>query len=132
MRGKICLGHESHTVDWRTEDYLSAAIQRKRANALCRARRSRFETETWFLTWQISTLPVRFDGRASILEKPWPKSKQGLPFLGERVTAGPELLLDTFVHMDGLQGRDPDSVADLQSTFTHAACPGPYGSMTVS
>lgn len=36
-----------------------------------------------------------------------------LPFLGDVVTAGQKLLLDTCVYIDGLQGRSPDCVADL-------------------
>lgn len=36
-----------------------------------------------------------------------------LPFLGASATAGPELLLDTCVYIDGLQGRVPDVVADV-------------------
>lgn len=36
-----------------------------------------------------------------------------MPFLGNKVTAGQELLLDTCVYIDGLQGRAPTCVADL-------------------
>jgi hypothetical protein len=36
-----------------------------------------------------------------------------LPFLGESAVAGPELLLDTCVYIDGMQGRAPDVVADM-------------------
>lgn len=36
-----------------------------------------------------------------------------LPFLGATAGAGPELLLDTCVYVDGLQGRAPDVVAEL-------------------
>lgn len=36
-----------------------------------------------------------------------------LPFLGDAAEAGQELLLDTCVYIDGLQGRVPDAVADL-------------------
>ncbi len=36
-----------------------------------------------------------------------------LPFLGDAAEAGQELLLDTCVYIDGLQGRVPDVVPDL-------------------
>ena len=36
-----------------------------------------------------------------------------LPFIGDVAEAGQELLLDTCVYIDGLQGRAPDAVADL-------------------
>jgi hypothetical protein len=36
-----------------------------------------------------------------------------LPFLGDTADAGRELLLDSCVYIDGLQGRVPDVVADL-------------------
>jgi hypothetical protein len=36
-----------------------------------------------------------------------------LPFLGETASGGGELLLDSCVYIDGLQGRSPDVVADL-------------------
>ena len=36
-----------------------------------------------------------------------------LPFLGGTAEAGPELVLDTCVYIDGLQGSAPDVVADL-------------------
>jgi hypothetical protein len=36
-----------------------------------------------------------------------------LPFVGNTAEAGQELLLDTCVYIDGLQGRGPDIVADL-------------------
>ena len=36
-----------------------------------------------------------------------------LPFIGDIAEAGQELLLDTCVYIDGLQGRAPDVVADL-------------------
>ncbi|MDB5523752.1 MAG: DNA-binding protein [Rhizobium sp.] len=36
-----------------------------------------------------------------------------LPFISDIAEAGQELLLDTCVYIDGLQGRAPDAVADL-------------------
>src|SRR5882672_3886718 len=36
-----------------------------------------------------------------------------LPFLGGVAESGRELMLDTCVYIDGLQGRAPDVVADL-------------------
>ena len=42
-----------------------------------------------------------------------PKSKQGPSFPRRTSDRWPELLLDTCVYIDGLQGRAPDSVADL-------------------
>ncbi|MBO9136213.1 DNA-binding protein [Rhizobium sp. VS19-DR104.2] len=36
-----------------------------------------------------------------------------LPFLNDRADSGQDLLLDTCVYIDGLQGRAPDVVADL-------------------
>lgn len=41
------------------------------------------------------------------------RGSNALPFLGHQATAGQELLLDTCVYIDGLQGRAPDRVADL-------------------
>jgi hypothetical protein len=41
------------------------------------------------------------------------RSDEDLPFLGESPGAGPELLLDACVYIDGLQGRVPDVVVDL-------------------
>lgn len=42
------------------------------------------------------------------------RMKRGqLSFLGDSAEAGQELLLDTCVYIDGLQGRAPDVVADL-------------------
>jgi hypothetical protein len=38
-----------------------------------------------------------------------------LPFIGDHPGAGHGLLLDTCVYIDGLQGRSPDSVAELLS-----------------
>ncbi len=56
-----------------------------------------------------STRPV---GHGSIRERPW-RGHDELPFLGDVAEAGQELLLDTCVYIDGLQGRAPDIVADL-------------------
>jgi hypothetical protein len=41
------------------------------------------------------------------------RSDPELPFLDRVAEAGPELLLDTNVYIDGLQGRAPDVVAEL-------------------
>jgi len=41
------------------------------------------------------------------------RNDQELPFVGDVAEAGQELLLDTCVYIDGLQGRAPDAVADL-------------------
>ena len=41
------------------------------------------------------------------------RKDEELPFLGESAEAGQELLLDTCVYIDGLQGRAPDVIADL-------------------
>ncbi|SFB60075.1 hypothetical protein SAMN03159496_05631 [Rhizobium sp. NFR07] len=52
---------------------------------------------------------ARFDPGRTLARKP----DEDLPFLGDRATAGQELLLDTCVYIDGLQGRAPDRVADI-------------------
>lgn len=41
------------------------------------------------------------------------RADDGLPFVDERVTAGPGLLLDTSVYIDMLQGRVPPDVEEL-------------------
>jgi hypothetical protein len=52
---------------------------------------------------------ARFDPGATLARR----SDRELPFLGDRPEAGQELLLDTCVYVDGLQGRAPRVVADL-------------------
>lgn len=52
---------------------------------------------------------ARFDPRRTLPRR----SDADLAFLGEQAEAGQELLLDTCVYIDGLQGRAPDAVADL-------------------
>lgn len=42
-----------------------------------------------------------------------PRGDDELPFIGDVPTAGQELLLDTCVYIDGLQGRAPAAVYDL-------------------
>ncbi|MFS8056979.1 DNA-binding protein [Rhizobium sp. BR 317] len=41
------------------------------------------------------------------------RTDEDLPFLSDAAEAGYELLLDTCVYIDGMQGRSPDAVADL-------------------
>jgi hypothetical protein len=52
---------------------------------------------------------ARFDPRRTLSRR----NDSELPFLGKVAKAGQELLLDTCVYIDGLQGRAPDIVADL-------------------
>jgi hypothetical protein len=52
---------------------------------------------------------ARFDPLRTLARR----SDEGLPFVDEETRAGPELLLDTSVYIDGLQGRAPDLVADV-------------------
>lgn len=52
---------------------------------------------------------ARFDPRKTLTRR----KDEELPFLGESAEAGQELLLDTCVYIDGMQGRVPDVVADL-------------------
>lgn len=52
---------------------------------------------------------ARFDPRQTLVRR----ADAELPFIGEKAEAGQELLLDTCVYIDGLQGRAPDVVADL-------------------
>jgi hypothetical protein len=52
---------------------------------------------------------ARFDPQRTLPRRP----DTDLPFIGEQAEAGQELLLDTCVYIDGLQGRAPDAVADL-------------------
>jgi hypothetical protein len=52
---------------------------------------------------------ARFDPGKTLARR----SNRELPFVDDGVGAGQELLLDTCVYIDGLQGRAPDSVADL-------------------
>lgn len=52
---------------------------------------------------------ARFDPGATLARRP----DRELPFVGDRPEAGQELLLDTCVYIDGLQGRAPSVVADL-------------------
>ncbi len=52
---------------------------------------------------------ARFDPQATLSRR----KDEDLPFLGATAEAGQELLLDTCVYIDGLQGRAPDVVADL-------------------
>lgn len=52
---------------------------------------------------------ARFDPGRTLARR----ADEELPFLGNKATAGQELLLDTCVYIDGLQGRAPDCVADL-------------------
>jgi hypothetical protein len=52
---------------------------------------------------------ARFDPQRTLSRRP----DTDLPFIGEQAEAGQELLLDTCVYIDGLQGRAPDAVADL-------------------
>ncbi|WP_426441356.1 type II toxin-antitoxin system VapC family toxin [Bradyrhizobium genosp. P] len=52
---------------------------------------------------------ARFDPGATLTRR----SDHRLPFAGDTPEAGQELLLDTCVYIDGLQGRAPNAVADL-------------------
>lgn len=52
---------------------------------------------------------ARFDPGKTLARRP----DEALPFLQDNVFAGQELLLDTCVYIDGLQGKAPDSVADI-------------------
>jgi len=52
---------------------------------------------------------ARFDPQRTLSRR----KDEDLPFLGHSAEAGQELLLDTCVYIDGLQGRAPDGVADL-------------------
>lgn len=51
----------------------------------------------------------RFDPQRTLSRR----ADDDLPFLAGPARAGPDLLLDTSVYIDGLQGRAPDTVADL-------------------
>ncbi|PBB77748.1 DNA-binding protein [Mesorhizobium sp. WSM3879] len=51
----------------------------------------------------------RFDPQKTLSRRP----DMELPIIGNLVGAGQELLLDTCVYIDGLQGRAPEAVADL-------------------
>lgn len=52
---------------------------------------------------------ARFDPNRTLARR----QDDGLPFVDDRAVAGQELLLDTCVYIDGLQGRAPEVVADL-------------------
>lgn len=52
---------------------------------------------------------ARFDPRKTLARR----DDHELPFAGDVAEAGQELLLDTCVYIDGLQGRAPEVVADL-------------------
>ncbi|MEX2697365.1 type II toxin-antitoxin system VapC family toxin [Rhizobium mongolense] len=52
---------------------------------------------------------ARFDPRKTFARR----DDDELPFLSDMAEAGQELLLDTCVYIDGLQGRAPDIVANL-------------------
>ncbi|GLS39708.1 DNA-binding protein [Mesorhizobium tianshanense] len=52
---------------------------------------------------------ARFDPQKTLSRR----KDDELPFLGDTAEAGQELMLDTCVYIDGLQGRAPDVVADL-------------------
>lgn len=52
---------------------------------------------------------ARFDPQKTLARR----NDEELPFVGDIAEAGQELLLDTCVYIDGLQGRAPDIVADL-------------------
>jgi len=52
---------------------------------------------------------ARFDPGTTLARRP----DDELSFVGDAATAGPELLLDTCVYIDGLQARAPSVVADL-------------------
>lgn len=52
---------------------------------------------------------ARFDPRRTLSRRP----DADLPFVADQAEAGRELLLDTCVYIDGLQGLAPDVVAEL-------------------
>lgn len=52
---------------------------------------------------------ARFDPPRTLSRRP----VADLPFIGEQAEAGQELLLDTCVYIDGLQGRAPDVVGEM-------------------
>lgn len=52
---------------------------------------------------------ARFDPKKTLSRR----NDADLPFLGEAVEAGQDLLLDTCVYVDGLQGRAPPAIADM-------------------
>lgn len=52
---------------------------------------------------------ARFDPQRTLSRRP----VADLPFIGEQAEAGQELLLDTCVYIDGLQGRAPDVVGEM-------------------
>ncbi len=52
---------------------------------------------------------ARFDPQKTLAQR----DDEELPFVGDIAEAGQELLLDTCVYIDGLQGRARDIVADL-------------------
>lgn len=52
---------------------------------------------------------ARFDPQRTLARR----KDDDLPFIGDVAEAGQELLLDTCVYTDGLQGRAPDVVTDL-------------------
>lgn len=52
---------------------------------------------------------ARFDTGKTLTRR----KDEELPFLGGSAEAGQELLLDTCVYIDGMQGRAPDVIADL-------------------
>ena len=60
-------------------------------------------------SFDLSLRWARFDPQRTLSRRP----DAELPFIGEQAEAGQELLLDTCVYIDGLQGRAPDAVADL-------------------
>ncbi|MER9580961.1 DNA-binding protein [Mesorhizobium sp. M0276] len=51
----------------------------------------------------------RFDPQKTLSRRP----DKELPIIGNLVEAGQELLLDTCVYIDGLQGRAPEAAADI-------------------
>jgi len=52
---------------------------------------------------------ARLDPRKTLRRR----SDKELPIIGNSVEAGQELLLDTCVYIDGMQGRAPETVADI-------------------
>lgn len=52
---------------------------------------------------------ARLDPQRTLSRRP----AADLPFIGEHAEAGQELLLDTCVYIDGLQGRAPDIVSEM-------------------
>ena len=52
---------------------------------------------------------ARFDPKRTLARR----SIDALPFIDDLATAGQDLLLDTCVYIDQLQGRAPDALADL-------------------